>query len=554
MRPRLPTTRTTAVLLAGLVQLGCGDLASAPKDGGSTVPDAGTESPDAGSPLPSLVVAVDVSAPQGPVRDVFGVNKAPTLQLRTGGAVDATKLYDAFAVSQVRLHDVGIDPCTIYKDATVRDLSVSPPRVVVGCTFPDIVKRRSWTVNDASKVDDPSNYDFAKTDVLLAAAAKSGGKIYLRIGANDYGGPNDTGDVDSFARVSINIYRHVIGRFKSAGISYDPVFVEVGNEPDGAFWRGDRADFISAYNLMVDGVRTAASEAGKTVKVGGAGFTDTVLDAMTRTDNVAHGFVAGVTPARLDFFSAHHYDDCSAATLPSAAAALSALRAKLSSEGIPTVPLHLTEWNIGLGNKCAAGDFTSAQSQSFASGMLTLMQDGALDVSAAHFYSGMPPMSLFQSGASVSEGLRITPSAWALRAHAGLRGGTLVKAEVCNGTEPCVSGAAGAGAPLVAVAGRRADGSHRVLVTNDSDTARPFALRVSGLPAGTASATLRYPPSTEVTVEGTVTGNVFVPSDASVTAALAKETSSTVSFPVSGAAGAVPLTLPARSVLAVDLP
>jgi hypothetical protein len=473
---------------------------------------------------------------------------------RCFGAVDATKLYEAFSVSQVRLHDVGIDPCSIYKDATVRDLSVSPPRVVSGCTFPDIVKRRSWTVNDATKVDDPANYDFAKTDALLAAAAKSGGRLSLRIGANDYGGPNDTGDVASFARVSINIYRHVIGRFKSAGVSYDPVFVEVGNEPDGAFWRGDRADFITAYNLMVEGVRTAASQAGKTVAIAGAGFTDTALEAMTRTDNVAYGFVSGVTPARLDFFSAHHYDDCAAATLPSAAAALSALRAKLSVEGIPSVPLHLTEWNIGLGNKCAATDFTSAQSQSFASGMLTLMQDGTLNVSAAHFYSGMPPMSLFQAGTSISEGLKVAPSAWALRAHAALKDGTLVKSEVCNGTEPCVSGAASAGAPLMAVPGRRMDGGYRVGITNDSDTARPLALRVSGLPAGPASSILRYPPSTEVAVEGTVTSNVFVPSDASVSAALAKETSSTVSFPLTAVGGAVALTVPSRAVVAVDLP
>ena len=89
-----------------------------------------------------------------------------------------------------------------------------------------------------------------------------------------------------------------------------------------------------------------------------------------------------------------------------------------------------------------------------------------------------------------------------------------MKAEVCNGTEPCVS----------------------------------------GLPAGPASAILRYPPSTEVAVEGTVTSNVFVPSDASVSAALAKETSSTVSFPVTAVGGAVALTVPLRAVVAVDLP
>jgi len=161
-------------------------------------------------------------------------------------------------------------------------------------------------------------------------------------------------------------------------VPHAPAFVEVGNEPDGAFWRGDRADFTAAYNLVVDGVRAAAASSGKTVQVGGADFTESILDAFSKSGNVANGFIAGVTAARLDFFSAHHYDSCSAATLSGAATRLKDFRAQLTAQEAASVPLHLTEWNIGLGNTCDAADFASAQSQSFASGFLTLMQDDSI--------------------------------------------------------------------------------------------------------------------------------------------------------------------------------
>ena len=535
-----------ACLLSLPVLLGCDQLLAG-TDGGT--------SPDGGESTPALTVTVNLSSPVGPVRDVFGVNKTPRLALKSGGAVDATRLYTAFGVSQVRMHDVGISPCSLYKDATVRDPSVSPPRVVTGCNFPDIVKRRSWTVNDPSKVDDPANYDFSEVDALLAAASRTGARIYLRIGANDFGGPNDTEDVTSFARVSVNLYRHVIGQFKPGPTSYDPAYVEVGNEPDGAFWRGDAADFISAYNLMVDGVRAAAAQAGKTVQVGGAGFTKEVLAKFSEAGNVANGFAAGVTAGRLEFFSAHHYDDCSAATLSNAATFLTSLRAQLKSQGLASVPLHLTEWNIGLGNKCDAGDFSSPQSQSFASGVLSLLQEESWNVQAAHFYAGMPPMSLFESGgATGTVGINVSPSAWALRAHSGLKGGTRLLTQVCEeGT--CSPVPLNAGAPLMAVAVKRATAGYRVIVTNDSDEEKAFTLKFTGTEAtGVNGATVRRPPSSSVAVEGTVTNGAFTPTDASVSAVLATEVASPVTFTASGLDRVAELTIAARSLLVVDVP
>ena len=61
-----------------------------------------------------LVVELDASRVQGTIRDVFGTNKKPSFDGRTlGTSVNAASLYSAFGLSQVRLHDAGIDLCTI---------------------------------------------------------------------------------------------------------------------------------------------------------------------------------------------------------------------------------------------------------------------------------------------------------------------------------------------------------------------------------------------------------------------------------------------------------
>jgi len=501
----------------------------------------------------SLVVEVDVAANPGPVRDLNGVNRRPGFSLRTPPlAVDATELYAAFGVSQVRTHDTGLDLCEAYTAATITS---TPPQTMSGCTvsgtpvgtLPSI----SWTPHSTATtaLDSTANYDFTSVDTAVTQITGTGASVYLRLGES-YNGPNNTASTSAWARVAGNIYRHVIGTFKpTAGVAATtPVFVEVHNEPDGAFWRGSAVNFFSLFRTTVSEVRAAAAAAGRTVRIGGPGFTSSILTSSTVTGNPANGFIAGVGADSLDFYSAHYYANCSSATLTEASTFLRALRAHVNAQGGTTLPLHLTEWNTGLGERCGTSVYSEARMQSWTSGMLTLMQDASLNVEAAHFYSAVPVMTLFDLSTSPGS-VRVNPSAWAFWAHARLRGMTRLGASVCQGST-CRDGVAADTLPLMAVAGRGAL-SGAVIITNDTDAAQTYTLRLRGVPfaldlllrtppSGIARASLTGSPGrlSEEAVRG-ILGQVTVASRAAVT-------------PVAGIIS-VPLTIPARTLQVIEL-
>lgn len=443
-------------------------------------------------------VKMDASRTQSAVRDLLGVNKPPTFASRTPGVnYDATLLYRTFGISQMRPHDTGIDLCTVYTAATRTNAGVTPAVAVSGCTvepsggMPHFI----WTPTSSADADlnNPDNYDFTAADEAIRTALAAGSKIYLGL-AQRYNGPNDTNDPVAWAKVATNIYRHVIGVFKpTAGIAVDPAFVEIHNEPDGGFWRGDAATFYTLYRENTQRVRDAAAAAGKTVRVGGAGFTRNILTTSNQAGNPANGFVNAVGAASLDFYSAHLYDKCATASLAASGSFLRSLRSRVDSTGGAGKPLHISEWNIGLGNECGESFYAGQRTQSFASGILTLMQDPALSVEAAHYYSGVTVMSLFDF-ISVANTVRINPSAWAFWAHAQLAGGTLMQTQVCSTTGSCVNGYAAETLPLQALGAQR-NGGLTMVVTNDTSAAVDYTLQVSGLSGATADLTVSTPPS-----------------------------------------------------------
>ncbi|MBM3782607.1 MAG: DUF898 domain-containing protein [Acidobacteria bacterium] len=125
----------------------------------------------------SLIVDVDVSVNAGAVRHLNGVNRRPGFSLRTPPlAVDATELYAAFGISQVRTHDTGLDLCETYTAAT---LTTSPPQTMSGCTVSGTpvggMPTITWTPTSTatSALDSTANYDFTSvdtyTDRIIAA-------------------------------------------------------------------------------------------------------------------------------------------------------------------------------------------------------------------------------------------------------------------------------------------------------------------------------------------------------------------------------------------------
>lgn len=501
----------------------------------------------------SLSLEVDTAQTAGAVKDVFGVNKRPSFSLRTpGSTINASGLFAAFGVSQIRLHDAGVDLCPAYAPATKLNVGVTPAQSVSGCELSGTGSppHFSWTPSSSADADlnNPNNYDFTTIDQTLSEAIATGAQVYLRLGES-YNGPNDTADPVAWAKVATNIYKHVIGTFKpTAGIAIDPAYVEVFNEPDGGFWRGSATDFHTLYVETVTRVRAAASAAGKTVRIGGPGFTRSILTSSTVSGNPANGFVRAVGANNLDFFSAHLYNSCSTATLGSAGTFLRSLRTLADNQGATGKPLHVTEWNIGLGTQCGNGFYAEPRTQSFASGVLTLMQDPALNIDAAHFYAGVPIMSLFDFTTTVGKA-RINPSAWAFWAHGRLRGATKLATQVCQGST-CASGLASDTLPIMAIAARRG-GGQTVVVTNDSTAAQSYTLRLKGLTGSQVTLTTSQPAASVVEVSTTGTPAVV---DATNLQALSRSvTTSTKTAAVSGGEISTPLSIPARSVQLIDV-
>lgn len=509
----------------------------------------------------SLTIQIDASQSQGALRDLLGVNKAPVFESRTPGLnYDASSLYRGFGISQARLHDTGADLCSIYKPATKLNVGVTPAVPVVGCTLSGTggIPHFKWTPTSSADADlnNPDNYDFSNLDDALAKTLTSGAKVYLGL-AQNYNGPNDTDDPVAWAKVATNIYRHVIGAFKpSAGIAVDPVFVEIHNEPDGGFWRGSTASFNTLYIENTLRVRAAAAAAGKSVKVGGAGFTRDVLNKSKEAGNPANGFIAAVGAGSLDFYSAHLYDKCATATLQSSATYLRNLRAMVDSQGGSGKPLQISEWNIGLGTQCGESLYSDQRLQSFSASLLTLMQDPAQNINAAHFYAGVTVMSVFDF-TSVANAVRINPSAWAFWAHSKLAGSTGLATQVCSSAASCVAGYASDGMALQALSGQSA-GRIATVISNDGSSTQNYVLKFKGLSGSVASALLRNPPQGAQNVATAVTGSAAGSPIGAEVGALAGLLASVSTEQRSGLAvnagqAELSITIPTRSVQLVEL-
>ncbi|MEI6206556.1 MAG: VCBS repeat-containing protein, partial [Desulfuromonadales bacterium] len=513
-----------------------------------------------GSVAAGVSIEVDTAQVGGAVRDLFGVNKNPRASQFVGSSnmYNVSALYQQLGVSHVRTHDCGLDLCGTYKDATLYDMTTATPTVLTGtCTAAGVnaPPQLKWNVNNAADVNNPDNYNFTEVDRVIANALEAGAAVYLRLGQT-FNGPSMTDDPDAWSKVAVNIYKHVIGQFKPSGVSVDPVAVEVYNEPDGGFWKGSKSDFMIYFNNTVDGVRGAAAAAGKSLRIGGPGFTNELVNHSTTTQNVASTFVETATLGRLDFLSAHHYNGCSNATLARAADWFDSVRALLASKGYPqSKPLDVSEYNIGLGNTCGNSFFSEAQVQSFTSGILTLMQGvNEWNIERAMFYSGFPLMGLMTVNASITGVVTVNPSAWALWAHSQLKGGTLVSAVTCVNNSSCVSGKAAASSSIVALAAKMSAGGYRIIVTNMTGEEKTYSLNLKGLTTSSAGIQIRTPLTTAQTVAAVKSGSDYYPTTSAITGLMATISTRSLTLPVlSGTATSSSLTLPAWSLNVIDV-
>jgi hypothetical protein len=447
----------------------------------------------------SLVVDIDTASDRGTVRDLFGVNRRPGFSARDSAAtLSAANLYAAFGVSQVRTHDSGLDLCGTYTAASRTNTAVSPAQAVAGCELSGTggIPTFNWTPLSSADADlsNPANYDFSGADTALGEIAAAGAAVYLRLGES-YNGPNHTSDAVAWAKVAAHIYRHVIGAFKpTAGVAaVNPVFVEVHNEPDGGFWRGTAAEFHALFRETVARVRSAAAAAGRSVRIGGPGFTRSILTSSTVAGNPANGFVGAVGADSLDFYSAHHYGSCSTrhavgvGELP----ALAAQPGRRPGRRRQADPRDRVEHRPGQPvrqravRRAAPAVVVQRRADADAGPGAATSRRRTSTAACRSWRCSTSPSPPARSASN--------PAAWAFWAHGRLRGATRLEAQVCQGSS-CVAGHAAETLPVLALAARRDGADERAAHQRRQQPRRPTRCACAGwAPAPTPPCTRRPP-------------------------------------------------------------
>ena len=281
------------------------------------------------------------------------------------------------------------------------------------------------------------------------------------------------------------------------------------------------------------------------------GFTHDVVRGMATPGSLTQGFVGAVGSTRLDFFSAHYYGDCAAETPTRMRDWLRTLRQQLDGQGLAATPLHVSEWNIGLGQICGDALYDERRMASFVAGALVLLHEDEFAVEAAHYYAGTTAMSLFHANDG-SAAIDLRPGAWGYWAYHQLTGGTRLHAETCR-QGVCGDYADAPDAPAVLAA--RVGNGLRLLVTNDSAISRSLRVQIHNIEPA-SSARVRGAPSQASLHLGTrLEGQTVVITEAGIQEALARVSETSVPTQSLGARSlGLDLSLPAYAVQVIDIP
>lgn len=191
--------------------------------------------------------------------------------------------------------------------------------------------------------NDPENYDFAYTDLLIAAAVESGAQVIYRLGES----PDPSGIcrharppryVSKWAKIAVQVIRHYNDGWAN-GFGYGIRYWEIWNEPDRFLADGRCPSFANGSPEQAHALYAAAAAAIKAynpaLQVGGMSFAG--------CGEMAQAFLTlcGQEKTPLDFLSFHLYT-----TNPEEAVfAARDFAARATACGYPDLPLFLSEWN-----------------------------------------------------------------------------------------------------------------------------------------------------------------------------------------------------------------
>ncbi|MCQ6562325.1 GH39 family glycosyl hydrolase [Paenibacillus mendelii] len=320
-------------------------------------------------------IIINMEHTSAPLKRLHGVNNGPVAY---GSLLDVTSYYQEAGIPLVRLHD------TNYPN---------PGEVDIHTIFRDFDK-------DA---DDPSSYDFSRTDTYINSVLATGAEIVYRLGESIehtaikyYVHPPQ--DMEKWARVCVNIIRHYNHGWAS-GYHHNIRYWEIWNEPDNpdrqCMWSGTAAQYYDMYRITV----TAIKRLDPDLKVGGQAAT---MVNMPFTE----GFIAYCQEHRLplDFFTWHTYANDPRQITANAIR----VRALLDEAGFQQTESHLNEWNYMQADEGADEDTwkllwkpggelfrrnlferqKNEEGASFVAAVLALLQDYAVD--EANYYDGQP--------------------------------------------------------------------------------------------------------------------------------------------------------------------
>jgi len=322
-------------------------------------------------------LTIDASKSIGEIHSFQGMNGTPSPIM--AGLPDLVRQYKDLRVSQVRTHDVmgptDIDAHFTQDNALLAWLIPDPAQragvVKAGnaaIIFPD------WNADP----ENPSSYNFAPTDKVLAAIHASGAEVYYRIGRSWGAQPEPPSDFDKYA----NVVKHVAMHYNqgwAAGFHYRIRYWEFWNEPEALFWSGTPEQFYSLYEKTARALKSL----DPSLKVGGDARAIASDDGPYR-----EGFLdyCAAHHVPLDFYSWHTYALMSADPYDAVRLARE-IRSVLDTHGFPKAESILSEWNL-------TPDFTEPQkarlrgmeTAAYIGAALTYFQDAALD--HAMFYRG----------------------------------------------------------------------------------------------------------------------------------------------------------------------
>ncbi len=307
-------------------------------------------------------ISFDFSKENGKIKPLNGVNIGTDLD--RGVFTDyMTQTYADLKIPYTRLHDCH------YPHADVVDIPAIFPLFHL----------------DA---DDPSNYNFKKTDDYILELLKSGSKPYYRLGVSIEHSKvkyfiHPPEDYDKWAKICVNIIRHYNEGWAN-GFHFNIKYWEIWNEPDvDVLWSGTHEQYFKLYETAVKAIKKHDPD----IMVGNGGVES--------VDNIGKAFIAYCKAHQLplDFFAWHRYTTDPEEVINTA----NKVRKLLDENGYAKTESHLNEWNYWPGNwqvlynryswkDIATTEMKSAKSAVYVTTTLINLQDASVD--QACFYAG----------------------------------------------------------------------------------------------------------------------------------------------------------------------